>query len=688
MRYWLRGVWMGMLSWVWASAPCAHCQENPLCLGSCSYELLLKAETPVERLQAQVLLGKAWVLGGFQEGAVNLLLEALREAPPSEVALRAEARYWLAQAYQRIAPDSTQYYYKLVYEDATTPPYWKAKAALALSSLLSGRNPTRAQAYASDALALAKQAGDAELQALALNQLAFFAAAIRQYPTALKYAEEALRLARSIPKPRLLSAILTNLATIYDDMGRSSDALKLYQEALQIAPDTLSRAHALLSLANHYYNEKKTTETERLLNQVAPILSKLPFSLRQDYYRLRFYIATERRALDEAAKYFESVLSEADKALQEAELNRAAQLEQLSGLRQRESQLRQLELSRQRERIFYGLMGVLALVALGGVGYAYWTARRRAREEAAFRQEIEKLNRSLQQQSEELERQNQELIRVSNALFEALEDLRASISAAERLQKALMPPLSQILPGTAFHYQPMQQIGGDFYIATRDVFSGRYLIAVGDATGHGVAGAILASIFGATIQNFFLQNPRQSAQALLMRVHAFASRLLVSQESDKSSIREGCDAAIVIFDIPQQKVEVGLAGRPLWIWEPQAGLQELEGGRRGIDSFTPSDYEFPTYTLPLSPQSVFYLFTDGLTDVLNPQGRRWGIRRLRELISELARQGLSPADQVEAILRAIQTWREKAQANDDITFLIVPAQSILTHVGTQTPHSA
>jgi len=679
---------MGMLSWVWASDPCAHCQENPLCLGSCSYELLLKAENPAERLQAQVLLGKAWVLGGFQEGTVNLLLEALREAPPSEAALRAEARYWLAQAYQRIAPDSAQYYYKLIYEDATTPPYWKAKAALALSSLLSGRNPTRAQAYASDALVSAKQAGDAELQALALNQLAFLAAEIRQYPTALRYAEEALHLARSIPKPRLRSAILTNLASIYDDMGRSSDALKLYQEALQIAPDTLSRTHVLLNLATHYYNEKKTTETERLLNQVALILSKLPFSLRQHYYRLRFYIAMERKALTEAAKYFEFVLSEADKALQEAEVNRTAQLEQLSGLRQRESRLRQLELSRRQERIFYGLMGVLALVGLGGVGYAYRTARRRAQEEAAFRQEIEKLNRSLQHQSEELERQNQELIRVSNALFEALEDLRDSINAAERLQKALMPPLSQILPGTAFHYQPMQQIGGDFYIATRDVFSGRYLIAVGDATGHGVPGAILASVFGATIQNFFLQNPRQSAQALLMRVHAFASRLLVSQEADKSPLREGCDAAIVIFDIPQQKVEVGLAGRPLWIWEPQAGLQELEGGRRGLDSFTSSDYEFPAYTLSLSPQSVFYLFTDGLTDVLNPQGRRWGIRRLRELISELARQGLSPADQVEAILRAIQNWREKVQANDDITFLIVPAQSILTRVGTQTSHSA
>ena len=130
MNRWITCLRLGLLALAWASEPCQHCQENPLCLGSCGYELLLKAGTPREKLEAQVVLGKAWVLGGFQEGAVKVLSEALREAPAEETALRAEARYWLAQAHQPLLPDSAQYHYKHLIEGPSIPPSWKARAAL------------------------------------------------------------------------------------------------------------------------------------------------------------------------------------------------------------------------------------------------------------------------------------------------------------------------------------------------------------------------------------------------------------------------------------------------------------------------------------------------------------------------------------------------------------------------------
>ncbi len=674
-----------MIRVAWASEPCSHCQENPLCLGTCGYELLIKAETAVERLKAQVVLGRAWVLGNFDEGARSLLSEALREAPPTETELLAEARYWLAQAHHRLSSDSTEYYYKLIREEPATPAYWRAKANLALSALIRERNPARARVYASEALELAKQAQHTELEALSLNQLAVLEADSRQYERALRHAEASLRLAQSLPKPRLLSTILTNLASIYDDMGRPQQALTCYQEALQIAPDTLSQAHALINLANHYYYQKKTIEAEKTLNKITQILSKLPFTIRKSYYQLRFYIALDRKALSEASRFFEAMAVEASKALQEVETSRMAQLEQLSGLRRREDELRRLELSRSRERLFYGVAGALALAALGGIGYAYRAARRRAQEEIAFRHEIETLNQTLRSQSQELERQNQELVRISEVLSETVQDIQDSINAAERLQKALIPPLTKIFPGASAHYQPLRQVGGDFFTVVADSLNERYLLAVGDATGHGVSGSILASIFGATIQNFFLQNPRQSAQILLMRVHAFVSSFLASQDAGGNPIREGCDVAILIFDIRQQKVNIGLAGRPVWIWDPQTALEELEGGRRGLDSFTPLDYEFPNYEIPLTPQKIFYLFSDGVTDVLNPEVRKWGAKRLRQLIQELNQQRLTAPEQRDRILKAIQEWRTHAPPNDDITLLIIPGESILAKAKTQTP---
>ncbi len=674
-----RLAWLSIIGLLWAEAPCDHCQDAPICLGSCAYELLLKAETPMQKSQAQIILGKAWVLGGFQQGAISILHEVLSKMnAESGMASYHEALYWLGQAHQtNLNKDSAQFYYQRLGEDPRCPPYWKSKALLSLAGLLSEKSPLSAQTRAAEALEAAKAAQDPELEALALNQLSVFLSANRQYERALAIAQKAVSIARQLAKPRLLTATLTNLATLYDDLREPREALPLYHEALQLAPDSLSQAHALLNLANHYYTQRQDLQAEKVLNQLQSILLKLPLHLRTEYYRLRAYMAIDRRQMQEVARFLEAALEAAVRAVQEVETNRIAQLEQLSGLRMREAQLTQLQISRSRERTLYIILAGIGVLALGGAVYAYLTARRRAREEVEFRQQIEVLNQRLTMQSQQVERQNHELTRISEALAEALQDLQDSISAAERLQKALMPPLEKIFSGAVAYYQPLQQVGGDFYIVAHDVLSGYYLVAVGDATGHGISGSILASIFGATMQNFFLQNPTQSVRGLLQRVHAFTGRLLAARDSEGAPIREGCDIALLLIDPKKESVEVGLAGRPVWVWDSEKGLQELEGGRRGIDSFTPQDYEFPTYTLPLHPRQIFYLFTDGLTDVLNPEGKKWGSKRLRELVSKLNNQNLVPKTQLQTLLDAAESWRQNTLLNDDVTLIILPGEQIL-----------
>ncbi len=112
-------------------------------------------------------------------------------------------------------------------------------------------------------------------------------------------------------------AILTNLASLYDDVGKGREALALYQEALQAAPDSLSQAHVLLNLSSFYYKQRQIARAEQALNQIAFMLSRLPYALRQQYYRLRFQMALERNALSEASRYFEAVLQEGTKSFRE-----------------------------------------------------------------------------------------------------------------------------------------------------------------------------------------------------------------------------------------------------------------------------------------------------------------------------------------------------------------------------------
>lgn len=664
-----------------ARPKCAHCQDDPFCLSNCAYSLLPDATTNAERAEILITLAKAWVLGRFQQGALDLLHEARSLLTPNEKALLAQALYWLGQAHHTSsALDSAAYYYQKLTSDPQMPPYWVAKAYLALAALSATQSPLKATSYVSKALDIIPKTDDPELWALAYNQLAFLKGETDP-KIALQEAEKALDYAQKTHKPKLIASILANTASLYADLGQSQKAIALYKEALSQASDTVSLGQAMLGLAQLAFGSGDYPQATKWLNRLTLLSHQLPYEMRQGLYRLQAQVALQQGRAKEAIAFLEKALSEASLAITQAESNRLSQLEKLSKLREQRLQLRQLELSRERERLFYALLGTVGLIALGGIAYAYRSARKRALEEVAFRSQIETLNQNLQTQAEQLKRQNEELVRISEALTEALKDLEDSMQAARRLQDAITPPLPKLFPGVAVYHQPMQQVGGDFYTVAHDPLTGRYVLAIGDCTGHGVSGSILASIFAATIQNFFLQNPRQSGLDLMHRVHGFVQKILgIQATKDSLLIREGADLALLLIDPSKRHIEIVLAGRPMWIYDEEKGFYELEGGRRGLDSLTPRDYEFPVYQETIRASATYYLFTDGVHDVLNAEGKRWGIRRLRALLQDPKTVALPAEAQLQAIISAMRSWRQSAPINDDITLLILPGASFLADI--------
>jgi len=126
---------------------------------------------------------------------------------------------------------------------------------------------------------------------------------------------------------------------------------------------------------------------------------------------------------------------------------------------------------------------------------------------------------------------------------------------------------------------------------------------------------------------------------------------------------------------------VGLAGRPVWIAHPQEGLTELSGGRRGLDSFTSPEYEFPQFTLPLAEEGTVYLFSDGVTDLLNAEGKKFGVQRLRAILE--AERLSSPQKQLRVLVAELEAWRGKAQPNDDLTWLAQPLAGLCEYARTR-----
>ena len=65
--------------------------------------------------------------------------------------------------------------------------------------------------------------------------------------------------------------------------------------------------------------------------------------------------------------------------------------------------------------------------------------------------------------------------------------------------------------------------------------------------------------------------------------------------------------------------------------------------------------------------------SDGIIEASNADGQLFGFERTRLTVEQLAKQGLTAASMVDAILADVDTFCEGAEQEDDQTVLVVEA---------------
>ena len=80
-------------------------------------------------------------------------------------------------------------------------------------------------------------------------------------------------------------------------------------------------------------------------------------------------------------------------------------------------------------------------------------------------------------------------------------------------------------------------------------------------------------------------------------------------------------------------------------------------------------------TLPLSRGDVLVLFTDGISEAMNPESDMFGEARLAELVGE---HGHLPVEELrERILREIEAFRAGAPQHDDMTMILLKVEEFV-----------
>ncbi|MBV8076286.1 MAG: SpoIIE family protein phosphatase [Planctomycetaceae bacterium] len=244
---------------------------------------------------------------------------------------------------------------------------------------------------------------------------------------------------------------------------------------------------------------------------------------------------------------------------------------------------------------------------------------------------------------------------------------RQEAQDAAAVQKAFLPQSRPQLAGYEFWdcYEPAGFVGGDYFdylpLHLADDTDGepprRLLVALGDVVGKGMPAALMMARLSAAV--------RLVAFAGLDPVRIMEHLNLEHYEAGVAERFATC--LLVQIDAPAQRLTIVTAGHmgPI-ILRRGEGIEIVGPEQGGMPLGVTEEMNYRSVGASIAPGDVVVLYTDGVTDAMNPKGKPFGDKRLRQVI--LGAPG-GPSQVGAAILRAVRKHISGAPQADDLTLL-------------------
>jgi sigma-B regulation protein RsbU (phosphoserine phosphatase) len=246
--------------------------------------------------------------------------------------------------------------------------------------------------------------------------------------------------------------------------------------------------------------------------------------------------------------------------------------------------------------------------------------------------------------------------------------LEKELHFAQRVQAALLPVgLPKRMKGVEVgaRFAPARELGGDFHDFLSPE-SSMLAVALGDVSGKGVPAA-LYSVFaaelvrGRTFRRRYLPD-RSGPASVLSSVNTILHQRQLEEYY--------CTLCYSIFDLKRRIVTIANSGLPYPIRATADAVAQIELPGVPLGSFQGSTYDELTFALHAG--DLFVFCSDGVFEAMNVTGEEFGAARLLSIVEQ--RRDLAPRAVVDAVFDAVETFREGALPNDDMTAVAVRIQ--------------
>jgi phosphoserine phosphatase RsbU/P len=240
--------------------------------------------------------------------------------------------------------------------------------------------------------------------------------------------------------------------------------------------------------------------------------------------------------------------------------------------------------------------------------------------------------------------------------------LEQEIGIARDIQQALLPKNFKEYPhltvsGVNF---PCLSVGGDYF----DVFpldEHRTAFLLADVSGKGLGAALLTTMLQGALSGMTLGTDPA-------RVFNHVNRFLC----DHSEVGR---YATMFFGILEDsgRLEFINAGHPSPILLRQGGAEEAFTEGSFPVGLVP-EAEFSTATLQLEPNDTLVLFSDGVTEAMDPDEQLYGVARLREVLE--GKMDMPLDDIQKLVLESVENFARGERQADDLTILVVRFRAV------------
>jgi serine phosphatase RsbU (regulator of sigma subunit)/pSer/pThr/pTyr-binding forkhead associated (FHA) protein len=235
--------------------------------------------------------------------------------------------------------------------------------------------------------------------------------------------------------------------------------------------------------------------------------------------------------------------------------------------------------------------------------------------------------------------------------------LQADANKAAEIQRNYLPSAAPRVPGYGLcgSNAPSLTVGGDYYdYALED---GRLLMALGDVAGKGMGAALIMAVLRATVRAFW-------AGADLAEAVVRINRTVCQNVPDNKYVT----FFLAALDPPSGRLSYVNAGHnPPLLVRANGEVETLPAGGIVLGMFP--DQGYTQGTAEVRPGDTLVVYSDGVTETFDPEGREFGEAGLVEITRR--GRGLDASALQDEILREIDRFARGGKATDDRTLIVL-----------------